>query len=657
MSEKPNYQKLYAAGCSGKIRGSGRDVNQDVAVFFEKEPEGNVGSGNLYVMADGVSGTNRPEVSAAFVAKKVLYDYFRSREYAEANKIAVAIRNANHELYYYAQAERQDLQAAVTAVSVVDGHAVIGTIGDCSVFILRGGVAYKMTEEAGAQDGEGAIQENAIGATDEIIVDILDAIELKADDLIIICSEGLTNFAGKKEFLEASLAETPKEICLRLLDDIERRHPTIDISAIVVKIYDENTIHSVVRQPGTAPERIEVAQAAQDLRLFQATHAQPPASAEAQPAARPNRFLFRLLAVLIAGCIVAGLIWAVGNSKMGKTIFGPRETPTPTIDAVQATLASINATKDYELILQLSFTPTQTATATETMTPTPVPPTETPLPPTDTPQATPDTAGSTPETPRLITSDRDDAEMVFVPEGVFLMGAGTNDASAFGDERPQLSVFLNSFWIDQHEVTNGQYLKCVNEGGCQQNGTLILSNAYYKDHPVMSVTFEQARQYCAWAGKRLPTEFEWEKAARGTDGRIYPWGDDAPTGENATANTPIFERLEGITPDDYGLLPVGTFPKGASPYGALDMAGNVWEWTSSTYQSDTYARLSELADGDGIVVDPEDLAEGTGYVRRGGSASMGEAANYTIFMRTTHRWGDEILESEYLGFRCAKSVE
>ena len=82
MRASPNHQKHYAAGCSGKIRGSGRGVNQDVAVFFEKEPEGNVGSGNLYVMADGVSGTNRPEVSAAFVANKVLYDYFRSREYA-----------------------------------------------------------------------------------------------------------------------------------------------------------------------------------------------------------------------------------------------------------------------------------------------------------------------------------------------------------------------------------------------------------------------------------------------------------------------------------------------------------------------------------------------------------------------------------------------
>lgn len=651
MSDKPINHKLYSAGCSGTIKGSGKDVNEDFTIFYEKEPEGNIGAGNFYVIADGVSGTYRPEVSATFVGKKVLYDYFRSREYAEANKIAIAIRNANHELYHYAQAQHQEMQSVVAAVSIVEGRAVIGTIGDCSVFILRAGVAYKMTEEQVSKTDDDQILVHTLGETDDIIVDILDAIELKSGDILIISSDGMANYAGKKEFLEAAMAEHPKEICRRLLEEIEPRKPVVDVSVLVVKIYDENTVLSVVRQPGTAPERVEVGQVAQDLKFYQATHAQPAVEESETAPVEPRRLPLRILAGILIVCIIAALIWFIGDSNMGGKIFAPRDTATPTIDAVQATLSSINATKEAELILQLSFTPTATIEPTATATPSPLPPTETPEP-TETIEPTPDIVGAVPENPQIMVSDKDNAELVFVPAGVFLFGADSSDGNADQDEKPRLSVYLDDYWIDRMEVTNAQYSRCVEAGVCETNGTFIVNNPLYGDHPVMSVTFDQAQQYCKWAGRRLPTEFEWEKAARGIDGRLYPWGDEAPTAQNHYANTPLVETIEGAAPDDYGIYPVGTFPKGASPYGALDMSGNVWEWTSSLYRVDAYSRLAELADSDGIVRNPEDLTEGAIHVKRGGSASFSESY-FGVFMRTTQRWGDNIYENDYLGFRCA----
>lgn len=650
MSEKPINHKLFSSGCFGTIKGSGKDVNEDFAIFYEKEPEGSVGAGNLYVVADGVSGTVRPEVSATFIGKKVLFDYFRSREYAEANKIAIAIRNANHELYHYAQAQHQDMQSVVAAVSVVEGRAVIGTIGNCSVFILRAGVAYKMTEEAAPDANDSEPPVTTLGDSDEIIVDILDAIELKAGDVMIICSDGMVEYAGKREFIEAALAETPKEICGRLLDDLRERGTSVDVTAMVVKIYDENTILSVVRQAGTTPQPVEVAQVAQDIKYTRTAQAAAAASTEEKEQRQGKGTKFRILSAVLAAMMLLGLIYFIGDSRLGWKIFAPRETATPTIDAVQATLSSIHATNEAERIIQLSWTPTATLVPSDTPTMTPVPPTETPAI-TDTPVATPIPLDQLTEKLATRTSEKDGAEMVYVPEGVFLLGSEDGATNADGDEMPQITVSLAGFWIDKTEVTNKQYLQCVREGACNTNGQLILENPQYEMHPVMSVTIEEAQAYCAWAGRRLPTEFEWEKAARGTDGRIYPWGDEDPTASNNLANTYANETVEGKQADPFGLYEVGSFPDGASPYGVLDMAGNVWEWTSSRYQLDTYVRLSQLADADGVVINPEELAEGDGYVKRGGSASEGN----TAFLRSTQRWGDAVYRNSFLGFRCAMS--
>lgn len=141
-----------------------------------------------------------------------------------------------------------------------------------------------------------------------------------------------------------------------------------------------------------------------------------------------------------------------------------------------------------------------------------------------------------------------------------------------GDERGR-TIELPTFLIDRTEVTVGQYSACVEAGACSAPNTRNDCNfgaSGRRDHPVNCVDWEQARAYCAWAGKRLPTEAEWEKAARGVDGRRYPWGDEGPT--------PTRANLSGAHDGFSATSPVGRFLAGASPFGALDMLGNVSEW-------------------------------------------------------------------------------
>jgi formylglycine-generating enzyme required for sulfatase activity len=171
---------------------------------------------------------------------------------------------------------------------------------------------------------------------------------------------------------------------------------------------------------------------------------------------------------------------------------------------------------------------------------------------------------------------------VFVPAGSFRMGA--MDANSSPDELPDHAISLDAFWIDKLEVTNAMYFACVQAGACEppdefnsESREKYFNTDEFADYPVVYVTWEDANAYCAWAGKRLPTEAEWERAARGDDFRIFPWGDD-----RATTSFANFNRKVGDT------TRVGSFPAGAGPFGTLDQAGNVWEWVSDFYDPNYY---------------------------------------------------------------------
>jgi formylglycine-generating enzyme required for sulfatase activity len=191
-------------------------------------------------------------------------------------------------------------------------------------------------------------------------------------------------------------------------------------------------------------------------------------------------------------------------------------------------------------------------------------------------------------------------------------------------------VNVDRFWIDRVEVTNARYLACVKDGACELMPGILGHEDLKADQPVGVIGWKQAAAYCAWAGKRLPTEAEWEKAARGTDARTYPWGSDY----DAT-------RLNaGYTS---GAAAVGSFPTGSSPYGVLDMAGNVWEWTASLYRPYPY----DASDG------REDSRARGARVNRGGSWYYGGRYARSTFRATADHIYRRIAD---LGFRCAGST-
>ena len=195
----------------------------------------------------------------------------------------------------------------------------------------------------------------------------------------------------------------------------------------------------------------------------------------------------------------------------------------------------------------------------------------------------------------LRVNPKDGAEMVWVPAGEFLMGSTPEqienlpeqkqiswEESAADDEwrkaeLPQHIVALSGYWVYKYEVTVAQYRKyCVDTGNQMPKAP---DSGWIENHPIANITWQEAASYAAWAGASLPTEAQWEKTARGTDGRIYPWGNDYDRSKcNRRANVQI--RTE----------PVGSYPEGASPYGCLNMAGNVWEWCSDWYNGDYYSK-------------------------------------------------------------------
>ena len=229
--------------------------------------------------------------------------------------------------------------------------------------------------------------------------------------------------------------------------------------------------------------------------------------------------------------------------------------------------------------------------------------------------------------------------MVLVPAGAFLMGSPAGEGS--DDERPQHRVSLDAFEIDRYEVTVAEYQGCVDAGTCSAPGTDTSCNwgvGGRERHPVNCIDWSQAKAHCEWAGKRLPTEAEWEKAARGTDGRKYPWGNQAASCQRAV----MYDGGTGCGRNS--TWPVGSKPAGASPYGAHDMAGNVWEWVADWYGKDYYASSpAENPSG------PESV--GARVVRGGAWSDFPDDLRAANRLRSTPTG-----RNNYIGVRCARTV-
>ena len=214
--------------------------------------------------------------------------------------------------------------------------------------------------------------------------------------------------------------------------------------------------------------------------------------------------------------------------------------------------------------------------------------------------------------------------MVVIPAGEFWMG--TEDG--LQDARPQHRVYLSSYWFDKFEATNARYRQCVEGGGCTPpKDRQTFEDPQRAYHPVTNITWNQARSFCQWQGKRLPTEAEWEKAARGTDGRRYPWGNDG-------------EFMTSVN----GVEPVGRQASMASPYGVFDLIGSVSQWVKDWYAEDFYQTSPPR--------DPQGPLRGSFRVLRGG-----EWNEKPPNLQASYRgWDDVTYWGPTLGVRCAEDV-
>ena len=316
----------------------------------------------------------------------------------------------------------------------------------------------------------------------------------------------------------------------------------------------------------------------------------------------------KLISIALIILLVLGVVMIKMGSEGRGVLAGVMATKTPTL----------THTPEATSTLQPTNTPTATKTPTITCTPTLG-------------------VGST------RVSEKDGMLQVYVPAGEFKMGSTEGQ----DDEEPVHTVYLDGYWVDKYEVTNEQYEKCVASGACE--ASRLENDSYFigANQPVVYVSWYDAQDYCEWAGRRLPSEAEWEKAARGTDERTYPWGNESPSGEllNYADSNTDYDWTDESEDDGYEYTaPVGSYPEGASPYGALDMAGNAWEWVNDTYSGDYYSQS------------PADNPEGPTFwgtrVFRGGSWSCEPSA-----VRSSYRdRGDPLSWLHRIGFRCVTSA-
>lgn len=451
-----------------------------------------------------------------------------------------------------------------------------------------------------------------------------------ADTPAAILIQQATEPLPKPSNFVKDLPEALERVLIKALER-EPKERFRDVSAFVHALENIQTSTPIIPTFGQSatddtyrvPVQVPIAEASQDYGREKIGETEMAASKAAKDqlatsVRAPWRFTLPLVAIL-AICLI-GILGSVG------IVYGVRNAQKPS-----ETVPALPPTKPELLVTSTSFVSPPTATIIFEAT--------TPI----------ENANQ-----RFLES----MVMISIPSGEFIMGAGNNDSKAKADERPQHIVYLDQYWIDSTEVTAGMYMECVNAGVCnleafyaRTTDDMLSFGDYYtnpkhENYPAVDVSWVDANVYCEWAGKRLPTEAEWEKAARGTEGQLYPWGNQWQGNvlNFCDLNCTNDYRDSSANDQQKYRAPVGSYSAGKSAYGLFDMAGNVWEWVADWYSESYYA--SSPSDN------PTGPSSGTERVIRGGGWDS-TAQN----VRTSKRFHRvPAFSSGSQGFRCASSI-
>ncbi|MBN2694835.1 formylglycine-generating enzyme family protein [bacterium] len=231
----------------------------------------------------------------------------------------------------------------------------------------------------------------------------------------------------------------------------------------------------------------------------------------------------------------------------------------------------------------------------------------------------------------LVSGDK--TNMILIPEGEAIIGSNF----WFEKGHPERKVYLKSYYIDKYEVSNRDYNTCVSKGVCKISGYYGLAGFNEPEKPVVGVSFDDAEGYCKWLGKRLPNEEEWEKAARGTDGRLYPWGDEEIDCSKAVYGNGWSYECEKVHQPHPTY--VNSFEESVSPYGLFHVSGNVWEWTTTDYEPEYFIKPK--------------TAKVKYKTIKGGSFGSSKKYQYTF----SRRWERKYQRTIGTGFRCVMDLK
>jgi formylglycine-generating enzyme required for sulfatase activity len=489
--------------------------------------------------------------------------------------------------------------------------------------------------------------------TNSVTLQTIDPLTQEEAISLIRAPNQYTVFGDVATYIAQICANQPYNIQI-ICHQLYKRHQTYNIHYITVA--DVKIVQKGLQEKGQfiAPTQTEAFTIEPNANMMQTVQR----SRQTRIQQRTPRLATAVLLLILIACLtlsITAVALTITNTAQVAALFGPTATITPT----QPPTATINtaALVDEALtataaVITPSATPTQTASPTATPSVTP----------TQTATASPSPTPSV--YPTLIVRQQDGMPMILMPAGSFTMGTPAEDFRSAPDERPPHQVTLSQFYIDKYEVSVEQYAAFLNRIGAHLNGcsrmdcahprslagytTYLLdqdlgegtiqyfAEAGFADYPINHVSWYGASEYCQSVGSRLPTEAEWEYAARGSEGRIYPWGDQNPNPDRAVFQSESFENVQAVD----------ALPQGATPSGIFGMAGSMWEWTADWYDESYYANSpSENPTG------PE---TGLNRVARGGSWPNNNQAER---IRSANRsaFAPDII-SAIIGFRCVRSI-